>query len=74
MEALRLASIQNEVGLEQNLGGGPDLVEFSQEILDRSFDVALMRHVIPGWVRRLGGADAPIVDVFNGEVGSLVGI
>ena len=73
LEALRLAAIQNEVGIEKNLREGLELVEFSPEIQSRSENTAITR-VIPGWIRRLGGAGHPIISVFNEKVGPLVGL
>ena len=75
LEALRLASIQNEVGIQKNLEAGIELVTFSDEIRERSFNVAVMEHVLPGWINRLsGGASNEFVQVFNDKVGPLVGL
>ena len=76
LEQLRLASIQNLTGLQNNLDAGIELVEFSPEIRWHSFDVALKEHVIPGWLRRLGypGAGRDGVDLFNDGVGPYVGL
>ncbi len=74
LEALRLASIQNETGTQKNIDAGMELVLFSQELVDHSFNVAVIEHVIPGWIRRLGGADSPAVDLFNEKVGPYVGL
>ena len=75
LEALRLASIQNDVGVLKNLREGLELVNFSDEINDFSFNEAAMRYVIPGWIGRLGGgANNEIIRVFNEKVGPLVGL
>lgn len=73
LEALRTASIQNEVGLQENTDAGLEFVEFSPELKALS-RAAVLNNVIPGWVRRLGGADKPIVGTFNDIVAPLVGL
>ena len=74
LEALRLASIQNETGTLKNVDAGMELVEFSDELATHSFSVAVVEHVIPGWLRRLGGTDNAAVDLFNDKVGPYVGL
>ena len=73
LEALRIASIQNEMGLAKNTAAGLEFVEFSPElqVLSRK---TTMGNVIPAWIRRLGGANHPIIKVFNEKVGPLVGL
>ena len=73
MEALRLAPIQNQMGVEQNINAGLTLVEFSPEIMAQSRN-SLINNVIPGWISRLGGADHPIISVFNEKIGPMVGL
>ena len=75
LEALRLASIQNEMGLINNQNAGLELVLFPAEMRRRSLDAAV-EHVIPRWLRRLGypGRGQEIVDVFNRKVGPVVGL
>ena len=77
LEQLRLTTIQNEVGTEKNLKAGLELVNFNDEI-NAQIRIATMTHVLPGWLRRLGGPDderalewAP---PFNERVGSWVGL
>ena len=74
LEALRIASIQNEMGLLNNTLAGLEFVEFSDELKKHSFEVAVMQHVIPAWVRKVGGSDAPMVKVFNEKVSPIVGL
>ena len=74
LEALRIASIQNEVGLLNHTNEGLEFVEFSQEIEDRSLNSAVMEHVIPAWVNRVGGGDEPVIAIFNEKIGPLVGL
>ena len=77
LEQLRLTAIQNEVGTEKNLRAGLELVEFSDEI-NAQIRIATKTHVLPGWLRRLGGIEDPRaekwVPLFNERVGSWVGL
>ena len=76
LEAMRLASVQNLESVRKNIEAGLEVVEFPPEVKERSFDVALIQHVIPGWLHRL---DYPnegdqAVEVFNEHVGPFVGL
>ena len=76
LEASRLASVQNLEPVRKNIEAGLEVVEFPPEVKERSFDVALIQHVIPGWLHRL---DYPnegdqAVEVFNEHVGPFVGL
>ena len=74
LEALRLAAVQNEVGLPRNIDAGLEFIPFSDEMNRRSLESA-MNSVIPNWVDRVGGPDALIVtDTFNNKVGPIVGL
>ncbi len=76
LEGLRLTAIQNLIATQQNLDAGMELVEFSPELQAHSQNVAVMEHVVPGWLRRVGypekGAEA--VALFNSNVGPYVGL
>ncbi len=75
LEAMRLAAIQNEMGLIKNQDSGLEFLPFSAEIYQHSL-TATIEHVIPSWLRRVGypreGRD--IVNVFNSKVGPIVGL
>ena len=74
LEALRLAAVQNEIGLQRNIDAGLEFIEFPSEMNAHSFEVAI-NGVIPNWVDRVGGPDTPIVaDTFNNKVGPIVGL
>ena len=77
LEQLRLTAIQNEVGTEKNLRAGLELVQFSDEI-NSQIRVATKTHVLPGWLRRLGGIESANarewVPLFNERVGAWVGL
>ena len=74
LEALRIASIQNEMGLAKNLDKGMTLHEFNDEVEERSLNSSVIQHVIPAWVNRVGSTDHEIIGVFNESVGPLVGL
>lgn len=81
LEALRIAAIQNEMGLLKNTterGAGKDAMEFvpfSDEMNFRSLNTAVMEHVVPAWVNRVGDTGHTIIaDSFNGKVGPIVGL
>ena len=81
LEALRLAAIQNEIGLIKNTterGAGQyamQFLPFSDEVNSRSLDTAVMEQVVPAWVNRVGDTSHPIVaDTFNRKLGPIVGL
>ncbi len=83
LEALRLASIQNEIGLLKNTSDDPrgagidamEFVPFSEQMTFRSLKTAVMEHVVPAWVNQAGNANHPITaDSFNSKVGPVVGL
>ena len=68
LEALRLAAIQNGIGLQRNIDAGLIFISFSDE-------TAAIERVIPGWVQRVGDLSHPIItDTFNNKVGPIVGL
>ena len=72
LEALRIGSIQNELGLQKNIDAGMTYVEFGPEMRAHS-DNAVSNSVVPNWVDRVG-IDSPFVDVFNRAIGPVVGL
>ena len=73
LEALRLAAIQNEVGVVKNELAGLEKVLFSPELQALS-DQAVLNNVVPGWINRVGDMDDPIFDIFNEKITPIVGI
>ncbi len=73
LEALRLGAIQNELGLQKNIDAGLEYIEFGPEMRALS-DNAVITEVVPNWVDRVGGPDAPFVEVFNRTIAPVVGI
>ena len=75
LETLRLSAIQNEMGLLKNTTKGLEFVPFSEEMNFRSLNTAVMEHVVPAWVNRVGDVNHPIIsDTFNKKVGPIVGL
>ena len=81
LEALRLAPVQNEMGLIKlttELGVGRDKMEFvpfSYDIRYRGLDTAAAEYVVPRWVNRVGNTRDPIIaDSFNNKIGPIVGL
>ena len=74
LEALRIASIQNEMGLAKNLDKGMTLDEFNEEVNERSLNSSVIEYVIPAWINRVGSTDHEIIGVFNEKVSPLVGL
>ena len=73
LEALRLAAIQNEVGIVKNELAGLEKVLFSPE-LEALSEQAVLNNVVPGWINRVGDLDDPIFDIFNEKITPIVGI
>ena len=74
LEALRLGSIQNELGLQKNTDAGLEYIEFGPEMRALS-DQSVNESVLPKWVERVGGPEEFFVqEVFNEAIGSVVGI
>ena len=73
LEALRLAAIQNEVGVKKNELAGLTKVLFSPELQALS-EQAVLNNVVPGWINRVGDLDDPIFDIFNEKITPIVGI
>ena len=78
LEALRLTGIQNITGTQRNIEAGVELVRFSPELRERSFEATWTdwRNLIPGWLLRLEypGKGEIAVALFNEHVGPYVGL
>jgi hypothetical protein len=52
-----------------------EFVTFSEEMTFRSLNTAVMEHVVPAWVNRVGDTNHSIIaDSFNNKVGPIVGL
>ena len=75
LEALRIGSIQNEMGLIKNEAEGLEFIPFSAEMQEQSLNAAVMERVLPNWVKRVGDPTHPVItDIFNTNIGPLVGL
>ncbi|MCH7735929.1 MAG: TRAP transporter substrate-binding protein DctP [Chloroflexi bacterium] len=60
-------------GITDNVEGGMEFVEFSQELKD-ALRQASIDVVIPNWVNRNGGPGSEAVTMFNDLVGPIIGV
>ena len=74
LEAIRVTPAWNEVWIGRNVDAGLTYQEFNDEVMTHMKDVAVMQHVIPGFVNRVGGGDADIIKLFNERVSHIVGL
>ena len=75
LEALRIGSIQNEMGLVKNQAEGLEFIPFSPAMAEQSLNGAVMERVVPNWVKRVGSGTHPVItDIFNPKIGPLVGL
>ena len=76
LEQFRLAPDQALAGVQDHVDAGMESIEFTPELTEHSFNVALVQHVIPGWLRQLGypGSGTEAVALFNDSAGAYVGI
>ena len=74
LEAIRVTPAWNEVWIGRNVDAGLTYQEFNEELMTHMKDVAVMQHVIPGFVNRVGGGDAEIIGLFNEKVAHIVGL
>ena len=75
LEALRLSPFENVFGLQANATLGVQPVPFSQEIVDHINDEVFPKHILPGWLRRLGfpGKNESVVTAFNEKASPYTG-
>ena len=73
LEALRLSAIQNDYGLQLLQDAGMEFIHFGPEI-QRASEKAALEYVVPNWVKRLGGPEAPFVKLFNRIHELLIGV
>jgi TRAP-type C4-dicarboxylate transport system substrate-binding protein len=65
--------VWDPAGITENVAGGMEFVEFSQELKD-ALKQASIDVVIPYWVQRNGGPGSEAVTMFNDLVGPIVGV
>jgi len=74
LEAIRVTPAWNEVWIGRNVDAGLTYQPFNEEVMTHMKDVAVMQHVIPGFVNRVGGGDSDIIKLFNEKVAHIVGL
>ena len=65
--------VWDPLGITENVAGGMEFVEFSQELKDALLQASI-NVVIPNWVDRNGGPGSEAVTMFNDLVGPIVGV
>ena len=65
--------VWDPAGITDNVAGGMEFVEFSQELKD-ALRKASIDVVIPNWVDRTGGPNSEAVKMFNDLVGPIIGV
>lgn len=74
LEAARLSSIQNELGVPRMEEKGMELIPFSPELQEYAFENAIIKRMIPNWVKRVGGPDSPEARLFNEKIAPIAGV
>ncbi len=74
LEAMRVTPAWNEVWVVRNVDAGLTFQPFNEELMTHMKNVAVMEHVIPGFVNRVGGGDADIIQLFNEKAAHIVGL
>ena len=68
-----MEAVWDPAGITDNVAGGMEFVEFSQELKDALLQASI-DVVIPSWVDRNGGPDSEGAKMFNEFVGPIVGV
>jgi TRAP-type C4-dicarboxylate transport system substrate-binding protein len=74
LEALRIAPVHIELGLPRIVAAGMEHIPFSPELKQTAFEVSVLKRMIPGWVKRVGGVDSPAAKLFNEKVAPIAGV
>ena len=74
LEAMRVTPAWNEVWTQRNIDAGLEFIQFTDEMKQIQADIAVPINVLPNWIKRVGGPDAEIVDVFNEKISPIVGL
>ena len=74
LEAMRSTPAWNELWVDRNVEAGLTFEPFNEELMTHMKNVAVMEQVIPGFVNRVGGGDAEIIQLLNEEVGHIAGL
>ncbi len=74
LESLRVAPVQIELALPRIVEAGMEHIPFSPELKAYTFENSIIQRMIPGWVKRVGGADSPAAKLFNEKLSPIAGI
>ena len=74
LEAMRVTPAWNEVWTQRNIDAGLEYIEFTPEMKEIQANKAVPTHVLPNWIKRVGGPDTDIVRLFNEKIAPIVGL
>ena len=71
---MRVTPAWNEVWTQRNIDAGLEYIEFTPEMKEIQANKAVPIHVLPNWIKRVGGPDTDIVRLFNEKIAPIVGL
>jgi C4-dicarboxylate-binding protein DctP len=74
LENLRLAPEWNETGLPKNIEKGMTHNPITPEMYQYIVDEVVIKRMLPGWIKRVGGPTSKEVALFNEKVSPIAGI
>jgi TRAP-type C4-dicarboxylate transport system substrate-binding protein len=74
LEAMRVTPAWNEVWTQRNIDAGLEFIPFTDEMKEIQANKAVPIHVLPNWIKRVGGPDTEIVRLFNEKIAPIVGL
>ena len=74
LEAMRVTPAWNEVWTGRLVDAGLEHIEFTPEMKEIQANKAVPIHVLPNWIKRVGGPDTDIVRLFNEKIAPIVGL
>jgi len=74
LEAMRVTPAWNEVWTGRLVDAGLEYIEFTPEMKEIQANKAVPIHVLPNWIKRVGGPDTDIVRLFNEKIAPIVGL
>ena len=74
LEAMRVTPAWNEVWTGRLVDAGLEYIAFTPEMKELQANIAVPIHVLPNWIKRVGGPDTDIVRLFNEKIAPIVGL
>jgi len=74
LEAMRVTPAWNEVWTGRLVDAGLEYIAFTPEMKEIQANKAVPIHVLPNWIKRVGGPDTDIVRLFNEKIAPIVGL